>query len=162
MPVENVACQDNPGGRQPDQTRAWSPLDMSGRFICCHGTRYTALVFLLSFYLMLANHLVFRRMFSWIAETGARKPCIKPLVLSATLMLPAAILVAPRLGEASYILLAVVGVYYFLQNSLYPKEYKPTNEGKKRVKWTHHFFTIYLWIGIATALIIFFIWFNPN
>lgn len=35
------------------------------------------------------------------------KPCIKPLVLSATLMLPAALLVAPRLGEASYTLLAV-------------------------------------------------------
>ena len=73
---------------------------------------------------MLANHLVFRRMFSWIAETGARKPCIKPLVLSATLMLPAAILVAPRLGEASYILLAVVGFYYFLQINLYSTEYK--------------------------------------
>ena len=45
-------------------------------------------------------------------------PCIKPLVLSATLTLPAAILVAPRLGEASYILLAVLGVYYFLQNGV--------------------------------------------
>jgi hypothetical protein len=124
MPVENVACQDNPGGRQPDQTRAWSPLDMSGRFICCHGKRYTARVFFLSIYLMLANRLVFRRMFSWVTETGTRKPCIKPLVLSATLMLPAAILVAPRLGEASYILLAVVGVYYFLQNYLHSTEYK--------------------------------------
>jgi O-antigen ligase len=52
------------------------------------------------------------------------KPCIKPLVLSATLILPAAILVAPRLGEASYILLSVLGVCHFLQNSLYSKEYK--------------------------------------
>ena len=52
------------------------------------------------------------------------KPRIKPLVLSATVILPAAILVVPRLGEAAYILLAFLGVYYFLRNSLYSKEYK--------------------------------------
>lgn len=52
------------------------------------------------------------------------KACIKPLVLSATLMLPAAVLVAPRLGEALYILLAVLGVYYFWRNALYSMEYK--------------------------------------
>jgi len=39
-------------------------------------------------------------------------------------MLPAAILMAPRLGEASYTLLAVLGVYYFLQNGLYSTEYQ--------------------------------------
>lgn len=45
------------------------------------------------------------------------KPSIRPLALSAILILPAAILVAPRLGEAAYILLVVLGIYYFLQHS---------------------------------------------
>ncbi len=46
---------------------------------------------------------------------------LKPLVSTAVLLLPAAILIAPHLGEASYLLLAVLGLYYFLKNGV-PRE----------------------------------------
>lgn len=52
------------------------------------------------------------------AETPSGWIGIRPFVLSAVLILPAAILVAPHLGEASYILLTVFGIYCFLRNGL--------------------------------------------
>ncbi len=51
--------------------------------------------------------------------TFSRILSIKPFVSGAILVLPAAILVAPHLGEVSYILLAVLGMYYLLRNGLY-------------------------------------------
>ncbi len=39
---------------------------------------------------------------------------LRPLVLSAALILPAAILVAPHLGEAAYLLLTLAGIYSLL------------------------------------------------
>ncbi len=61
------------------------------------------------------------RMFQLIRSsvTFSRILSIKPFVSGAILVLPAAILVAPHLGEASYILLAVLGMYYLLRNGLY-------------------------------------------
>jgi O-antigen ligase len=47
------------------------------------------------------------------------------LVSGAVLILPAAILVAPHPGEAAYLLLAVLGVYYFLHNSLHHRAHQP-------------------------------------
>jgi O-antigen ligase len=52
-------------------------------------------------------------------------PRVATLVSGAVLILPAAILVAPHLGEAAYLLLAALGVYYFLVNGLYRRAYEP-------------------------------------
>jgi len=51
---------------------------------------------------------------------------------------------------------------YIESEQLFPKEYKHKYSKKKKINWTYHFITIYAWIGIAIALIIFFIWFNLN
>ena len=44
---------------------------------------------------------------------------IRVLVSGAILVLPSSILIAPHLGEAAYILLAILGLYYFIRNGLY-------------------------------------------
>lgn len=54
--------------------------------------------------------------------TSPTRFSINPFASGAVLILPAAILVTPRLGEVSYVLLFVLGIYYFLRNSLYSAE----------------------------------------
>jgi hypothetical protein len=52
--------------------------------------------------------------------------------------------------------------FYIEEEQLFPKEFQYECKKKKKINWTYHFVTIYAWVAIAMAIIIFFIWFNPS